>query len=424
MPSSSLLTEQGSEPALFAANLRKGKESALLGRWRHRPCLAGSLSAQCGSRAIAARADTDSSATPCSRHLMSSRFGTDGTAGNGTAVPDSCEGSGPALACECTASRGMTLLSRVASRVAGGWGVGSQQGCEQGLLSHGSARSRAASRVCSAEPFVISSQKGTATAFQKGLSSEARYDKKTFPKNLDVVRDTIYDVANDTTKSPFATPSPISRAALREVSGRAVDAWRNTAVRGAAGYAISTLRNSRLGFRAGKSAQCVDLAYPRWWPSGGIGRQSTCRLGVPPLLHAFGDLAPLSINVIGECRRFVPQRMLRVDLEKRRSLSGATIHANRGPVLVAAVLFGLIGREPEALEDAERPDDLEVPLNRPPASSRPFRDGGRRRPSEIVRGLGAKKVEDGFDCSLDFERKVSACSDLAECPVSAGSVFA
>jgi len=115
--------------------------------------------------------------------------------------------------------------------------------------------------------------------------------------------------------------------------------------------------------------------------------------------------------------------MLRVDLEKRRSLSGATIQPNRGPVLVAAVSLSFVGSEVEALEDAECPDYLEVPLDRPPASSRPPSDRGHRRPSEIVRGLGAKKVDDGLDGGLDFDREMLAGPDFAECPVSAGGVF-
>ena len=113
---------------------------------------------------------------------MSSRFGIVKAGGSGEAAHDRTEGNRPALACECIASRRMTLLSRVASRVAGGWGVGSRPSREQGLLSHDSARSEAASRTCSAEPFVMKSQEGTATAFQKSLFGEARYDKKTFLK--------------------------------------------------------------------------------------------------------------------------------------------------------------------------------------------------------------------------------------------------
>jgi hypothetical protein len=110
---------------------------------------------------------------------------------------------------------------------------------------------------------VISSQKGTATAFQKSQFVEARWDKKDFSKNLGVVRDTIDGVANDTTKPPFATPSAISRLALREVPGSAIDTRRTTTVRGAAGYAISTVPNSCLGFHAGKPPRPMDLAYPR-----------------------------------------------------------------------------------------------------------------------------------------------------------------
>lgn len=214
--------------------------------------------------------------------------------------------------------------------------------------------------------------------------------QKELSKNLDVVRDIMGGVANDIIKPLFATSSAVSRTTLREPSGGAVDAWRNTTVRGGDGYAISTLPNSCPGFHTGKSPCPLDLTYPRRWPPGRIGRQATCRLGVASPLHPLDHFAPLSINIIGERSCSIPQRMPWINLKKRRSLSGTTIQPNPGPVLVLAVSLGFVGSEAEALEDAKCPDYLEVPLNRPSASSGPFGDGGRRRPGEVVRGLGTE----------------------------------
>ena len=240
MPSSSLLTEQGSEPAHVAANSRKGTEMPSWARddtglvWQDR------LRQRRGSRAMIAKAGIDSSATPCSRHRMSSRFGAVRAGGSGAAAHDKTEGSRPALACECNQSRAVTLLSRVASRVAGGWGVGSQQGCEQGLLSHGSARSRAASRACFAEPFVISSQKGTATAFQKSQFVEACWDKKTFLK----------------TWMSFATPYMMSRTTPSDGLSRHHQRFRGHPYEKC--LAVPLMRGGRR-----PSAVPLDTRYPR-----------------------------------------------------------------------------------------------------------------------------------------------------------------